>query len=92
MIFTASAEQPDVALMRCVHTSWLRPASSPPELLWEDRGTAGRAGSLWRVGGALGLVWATPGYEPPAGPFYELREVPFMLELPEDAAAGEAEQ
>ena len=86
MVFTASAEQPDAAMMRCVHRSWLREATEPPTLLWDDRGTAGRAGSLWRVGGALGLVWATPGHEPPRGPFYELREHPFMLVLPEEAA------
>ena len=48
MIFTASAEQPDTALMRCVHRSWLKPATQPPKLLWDDRGTAGRAGSSRR--------------------------------------------
>jgi hypothetical protein len=86
VIFTSSAEQPDTAAMRCVHRSWLREAQAPPALLWDDRGTSGRSGSLWTVCGALKLVWATPGYDPPAGPFYELREAPFRLTLPEDTS------
>ena len=70
--------------MRCVHRSWVREARTPPTLLWDDRGTSGRSGSLWSVCGPLRLVWATPGYEPPQGPFYELQAWPFRLELPEE--------
>ncbi len=33
---------------------------------------------MWRVNG-MQLVWATRGYAPPDGPFYELIDTPFTL-------------
>jgi len=40
-------------------------------MVWEDSGTAGRKGSLWRVN-SMGLVEGTTGHDPPPGPFYDM--------------------
>lgn len=78
MIFTTRDDPPPLTSMRCVHRSWVREATVEPECLWDDRGLGGRKGSVWRVNG-MQLVWATRGYAPPDGPFYELIDTPFTL-------------
>ena len=94
MLFTTSPETPDVTSIRCIRRSWCRESRQKPQRLWDDRGTHGRAGSLWRVNN-MGLVWAVASsdYETaPLGPFYELKDWPFSLwEVAEAEAAEEAE-
>ena len=46
-------------------------AAGGPELVWNDDGTSGRKGSLWRIN-SLGHFHATVGHNPPVGPFYDL--------------------
>ena len=70
---------PDVTTVRVVHRAWTRIAKEMPQQLWDDRGMGGRAKSLWTVNN-LRLVWATNGWNQPPGPFYEMRDWPFLLE------------
>ena len=44
MLFTTTAEPPATTAMRCVPALWTREAVSKPRMLWDDRGTGGRAG------------------------------------------------
>ena len=67
-----------------MHRSLCRPARTPPEELWNDRGLGGTPGSLWIVNN-LQCVWATKGYNPPQGTasngaFWELRDWPLRLD------------
>ena len=79
MFFTNSAEPPPLECMRCVHKSWC--VEVPWDRItrvWDDRGTGGKPGSIWIVN-SLQHAWVTVGYDKPQGPFYELRDMPFML-------------
>ena len=78
MLFTTSSEPPALEAMRCVHRRWTRQAFEAPRLLWDDRGTGGRAGSLWAVNN-MGHCWAVAGYQAPTRAFHELRLWPFEL-------------
>jgi len=68
---TESDEEPPVECMRCVPKAWCVISKEQPRMVWEDSGTAGRKGSLWRVN-SMGLVAGTTGHDPPEGPFYDL--------------------
>jgi hypothetical protein len=83
MLFTTTSEPPALGAMRCVHREWTRQAFEQPRELWNDRGTGGRAGSLWEVNN-MGHCWAVAGYHAPTRIFHELREWPFCLTLPEE--------
>ena len=89
MLFTTSSEPPALEAMRCVHRRWTRQAFEAPRLLWDDRGTGGRAGSLWAVNN-MGHCWAVAGYEAPTRAFHELRLWPFELSEALELAAPQA--
>jgi len=81
MLFTSSPEPPAKESLRCIHKSWLQPATSPPRLVWNNESMPGRPVSFWIVN-SMQLVWASKGSlaDPPQGPFYELRaDAPFQL-------------
>ena len=72
MICTTSSDPPKLDMVRCVPRQWVSPTSFRPVKIWNDSGTSGRPGSLWRVN-SMGLMAACLGHDPPSGPFYELR-------------------
>ena len=72
MICTTSSVHPPTNSVRCVPRAWVTPAAMEPRPIWDDSGTAGRAGSLWIVN-SLGLMAATEGHEAPEGPFFDLQ-------------------
>ena len=52
---TETDEEPLVECIRCVPKSWCVVTKETPRLVWEDSGTAGRKGSLWRIN-SMGLM------------------------------------
>ena len=78
MIFTTSSEKPELSSVRCMHRVLCCEARNSSTKLWDDQGIGGTGLSLWCVNN-LQLVWATRGYAQPVGPFYELREWPFVI-------------
>lgn len=70
-VFTADSTPPATHTIRCLPSLWLKRCNDPPRLVWDDVGTVGRSGSIWRVG-KMGHMVAVEGHDPPEGPFYEL--------------------
>jgi hypothetical protein len=88
MLATASEEPPQPEAMRCVPRRWCAPSKTKPVELWNDAGTAGRQGSIWRVS-SLNLFAVSQGHGPPTGTFYELTSQRFFLS-PEDGLVAQA--
>jgi hypothetical protein len=68
---TETDEEPLVECIRCVPKSWCVVSKETPRLVWEDSGTAGRKGSLWRIN-SMGLMAASTSHDPPSDVFYDL--------------------
>ena len=68
---TESDEEPPIECIRCVPKSWCVVSKDIPRMIWEDSGTSGRKGSLWRINN-MGLMAGTTGHDPPEGPFFDL--------------------
>lgn len=62
-------EPPPLTCVRCVPRHWVAETRTSPQAVWDDSGTAGRRGGLWRIN-ELGLMAAAEGHAPPEGPFY----------------------
>ena len=80
VICTTSSEPPKLEMVRCVPRQWVSPTNFRPVKIWNDSGTSGRPGSLWRVN-SMGLMAACVGHDSPPGPFYELRADVFTTSM-----------
>ena len=80
MICTTSSDPPKLEMVRCVPRQWVSPTSVRPVKVWDDAGTSGRPGSIWRVN-SMGLMIATPSHDMPTGPFYDLRADVFTTSM-----------
>eukprot|EP00301_Raphidiophrys_heterophryoidea_P026236 c9007_g1_i1.p1 GENE.c9007_g1_i1~~c9007_g1_i1.p1 ORF type:complete len:1470 (+),score=397.75 c9007_g1_i1:657-4412(+) len=80
MLATNSEEPPEPESVHCVPKSWTNQIAEPPTFVWDDSGTGGRPGSIWRIG-KLGLMVVTVGHEVPKGPFFELKDLEFNFTL-----------
>ena len=64
-IATDTDEEPALESVRMVPRNLVIKAKAPPRLLFEDSGTKGRKGSLWRIGN-MGMMFAVTGHDAPA--------------------------
>jgi hypothetical protein len=80
MVTTTSENPPDLALVRCVPSSWCTVTKFVPVKVWDDSGAGGgKPGSIWVVN-PHGLVAFTVGHDAPKGNFYEISGFAFSLE------------
>jgi hypothetical protein len=63
--------------MRCVPKGWTKNGEIKATMLWDDSGTGGRRGSIWRVN-SFHLLHAIEGHDAPQGPFPEIVGKKFM--------------
>jgi Ca2+-binding EF-hand superfamily protein len=73
MCVTTSPKPPDVEVMRCVPTTWVKQTTVTPKSVWKGEG-----GSLWTVN-SLGSLAASSTFGPPPGPFYEIAKETYVL-------------
>ncbi len=64
MVATADEDPPPLSAVRCVPLRWCSPTPTVPKLLWDDSGTGGKKGSVWKVN-SMGLMAISRGSEPP---------------------------
>ncbi len=70
-------QQPKVDVMRCVPREWCK-ESTQMQKLWDDSGSSGRQGSIWKFN-SLNLVGFVSGSDPPARRPYDLKSRRFFL-------------
>eukprot|EP00298_Acanthocystis_sp_HF-20_P012235 c19785_g1_i2.p1 GENE.c19785_g1_i2~~c19785_g1_i2.p1 ORF type:complete len:774 (-),score=356.75 c19785_g1_i2:62-2122(-) len=78
IVATSTEDPPPLNSIRCVPKIWLTKSSAKPELIWDDSGTGGRAGSIWTVT-SFGFISVVQGHQPPEEEFYELKSKRFFL-------------
>lgn len=78
-------KQPSVKCMRCVPRSWCK-ESTYLQKIWDDSGSAGRAGSIWLVN-TLNLVGFVSGSDPPRKRPYDLLSRRFFVKEYTDITA-----
>lgn len=64
MIATLTEEPPSLEDVHCVPKRWTLPARLKPRMLWSNKGTGGKPGSVWTVN-SLNLLVAVQGLNPP---------------------------
>ena len=86
MIFTTTADTPPLSALRCVPRRWVVPSTMQPTLLWNDAGSGGRPGSLWRMN-EHGLLAANKGfpYAAPSGTAWRFKAMTWGLSAADDA-------
>jgi len=76
MICTNTDEPPPLSAIRCIPRKWLKLTVERPSLIWNDAGTGGLKGSVWKTN-SLNLLIATEGHEAPSGYFFDLAQTKF---------------
>jgi Ca2+-binding EF-hand superfamily protein len=67
MVSTTSDEPPPLEAAVCVPWRWVQASQFEPKLVWTDRGTGGRPGSIWIVN-EMGTLAAADGHSKPPPP------------------------
>lgn len=63
-IATLTPEEPDPSVVHCVPRGWLVSTKTSPVKIWDDSGTGGRAGSIWKMS-SNGIFSFALGHEAP---------------------------
>ena len=79
-IATTSDDAPPLDAVRCVPRSWAVPTTMEPTMVWDDAGSGGRPGSLWRVNpeGMMGVAQRNASFEVPQIP---MQFRPFLVDF-----------
>jgi Ca2+-binding EF-hand superfamily protein len=83
---TKTDKQPPVKSIRCVPLAWCK-ESTYLKKIWDDSGSAGRAGSVW-VFNSLHLIGFVSGSDPPRKRPYDLKAKRFFLKEYSDTRTG----
>ena len=90
MVATTTEDPPSLDAIQMVPREWTVVSKMRPQLLWNDEGLGGRAGSLWTIN-KIGLFAAAVGHKAPPGPFYDFKANTFTVlsqnDEPDDAVS-----
>jgi len=79
MAATTTPEPPPLTTLRCVPLKWLVGCPTEPQLVWNDKGSEGRPGSIWLASETLQTFMAHPRHDAPNEQFYDFRLQKFFL-------------
>ena len=88
MICTTTDEPPPVEAVRCVPHAWVKPVTEEPTAVWNDAGSGGRPGALWRTN-TEGMVAAAQRHTPPHEVFYTLKTHEFFINPMDDMSVAD---
>jgi len=79
MIGTTGDEPPPLDSMRCVPRRWLVPRNEPAKLVWDDKGTEGRPGSIWVLNSGIKTFFAVASHNEPSEQAFGFQDLHFNL-------------
>jgi hypothetical protein len=91
VVCTTTPEDPPVESIRCIPRAWVKPVTEEVTQIWNDAGSGGRAGAIWRTN-AEGMMAAAQRHTPPHETFYTLKSDEFFINPLDDQSAADIER
>ena len=91
VVCTTTAEDPPVESIRCIPRAWVKPVTDEATAVWNDAGSGGRPGAIWKTN-EEGMMVAAQRHTPPHEIFYTLKMDEFFINPLDDQSAAEIER
>merc|ERR1712227_333080 len=87
MVISTSDDPPPLDAVHCVPKRWVIKSTTKPKMVWSNKGTGGKPGSIWVVN-SLNTLYAVQGHTLDSNEFFPDVTSNRFFFSPEDVAAG----